>query len=110
MVDSTRFVAPQVASENDTVTTQPFNISKDRHLFIMAKIAGSSLNGTIKLEVSNTGETGEWAEVASSSVALPGSGGNLYWEVTTGARLLRASITTADANEATVDLSGHGKS
>lgn len=109
MTESTRFTAAEVESENDTVTTEPFKIDKVKQLFLMANIAGATLNGTIKLEISNTGEAGEWADVPNSQEALPGSGGNLFWEVTTGARLIRASITTADTNTATVNLTGHGK-
>jgi hypothetical protein len=73
----------------------------------MAVIAGATLNGTMALELSVNGE--DWEEMADSEQALPASGGNLYWEITTGAPYIRGTVTTADANAATVNFSVFGK-
>lgn len=103
-----KFPTREFASENNTVESEAYKIHNFRHIFLVAEIAGLTLDGDAKVQVSVNGGT-EWADVAGSNQALPASGGNLYWEITTAAPLIRLSVTTDDTNEATVSLSGFGK-
>jgi hypothetical protein len=89
------------------VNSNPFNVGAQTTVFMMAKVTGTGLTGTVKLQVSADGV--EWADLVSGSQSMGATGGNLYWNIEHFGGLAVRAQAVASAGTAAVVLTGYAK-
>lgn len=92
---------------NSTKNFEAFDVSGQASVFIFAKLAGSSIQGSVKIQISP--DKTNWVDVTSSSQNVAAAG-NFYWNLDRlGAPFIRAVGISTDTDDVTMDVWGYGK-
>lgn len=84
-----------------------FKVGGQKEVFVFAKVTGTTLTGTVKLQA--TANLVDWVDVTSSSQNMGSSGGNLYWNLSSFGGLAVRAVAAASVGTAAVEITGYAK-